>query len=226
MFTFDVSEVADGPEETINKEACEKRVPAGYPQWNLQWESIRWWETTRRYRKVSSSAGSYPQWQKQTMNRSQVRTPGRQRVCWSSSMLHPLRLWTIHKELEMTQWTPNPRVNIKGGLLLSRRPQEGCWVGGRGRLHPGQRIYRHRATVGPDPFRQGGILDLKDAGAALRNEVHLQTRCLGHRLRWALVTCGHRHLRWNTGHQQVRYPCHRAQEACEKEGPLLRLPTI
>ena len=103
-------------------------------------------------------------------------------------MLRLLRLWTIHKEKGMTLETQNLRVNIEGGLLLNLRPHEGCWIGGQDRLHPEQRMHRRQATVGPDPFLQGGILDLKDAGAGQRTEVHLRTRCQGHRLKWALVT--------------------------------------
>ena len=66
-------------------------------------------------------------------------------------MLRLLRLWTIHKEPEMTLGTQNPHVNIEGGLIPNLRPHEGCWIGGPDRLHPEPRTHRHRATVGPDP---------------------------------------------------------------------------
>ena len=163
-------------------------MPAGYPHRNLQWEFIHHWRTTRSYRKVSPSAGSYPQWPKYMMNRNRARTPGRQQVSWNSRKRHLLRLWTIRKEPEMTQGTPNPRVNIKGGFFPSRRHQEGCWIGDPGRLLPERRTYRHQATVDQGLFTREGTLGPRDAGVVPPKEEHLQTRCQGHRLKGALVT--------------------------------------
>ena len=100
-------------------------------------------------------------------------------------MLRPLRLWTTHKELEMTLGTRNPRVNIKGGLLLTPTKVAGSEA---------EVVYTQGKECavtkppGPDPFLRGGIPDLKDAGAGQRTEVHLRIRCLGHRLKRALVT--------------------------------------
>ena len=103
-------------------------------------------------------------------------------------MLRRLKLWTIHKELEMTLETQNLHANIEGGLFPSLRPNEGCWIRGPDRLHPEQRSHRHQAIVDPDPFLRGGMPDMNDAGAGQPTEVHLQTRCQGHRLKWARVT--------------------------------------